>query len=150
MHIRIYMAKGFGSPKEFSPPSRIHSLHMHVYLQNWRIHVTKWQNKHFELNKSTSRRAALLPLSSPFSITSRSAPGRTFQNSLTNSNPFRRLFCRISFARYKKANRCSRGEQWNCLSHVSTTCFALYMWKIHQCDKAWSRQGYILMISNKP
>lgn len=98
-------------------------------------------NKHLWLiEKLTSRSAALLSDLSPLFSTTWSASGRTFQNSLTKSEPFRLLFWRISFARYRKASRCSRGEQWNCLSHVSTTFFALFMWKIHQWDRAWLHQ----------
>lgn len=94
------------------------------------------QEQVFNLIVRTSLSAVFLPNSSPFSITLLSASGRTFQNSLTNSKPFRLLFCKISFARYRKETCFSGGVQWNCLFHISTTCLALFLWNIHQCDRA--------------
>ena len=88
------------------------------------IHICAYK---MDKDTHTRRKADLFANSSPCSITSRRESGKTFQNSATNSAPFRLLFWRMSFARYRKARRCSRGALWNCLSHVSTTCFALFM-----------------------
>jgi hypothetical protein len=48
----------------------------------------------------------------------------------------RRLFCRMSLARYRKGTRCSLGASWNFCPHVSTISLAFFRWNIHQCDKA--------------
>ncbi len=84
----------------------------------------------------TRRKAALRTASSPVSTTARSNGGSTVQNSFTNSRPLRRLFCRMSLARYKKGTRCSLGASRNFLPHVSTTSLAFLRWNMHQWDRA--------------
>lgn len=90
------------------------------------------------VEKLTNLDTTVFPRSSPLSTTSLSAEGRTFQNSVTNSFPLRLLFCRMSFARYKRGTFRAISELRNCLSHVATTSSALLRWNIHQCDKAIS------------
>lgn len=86
--------------------------------------------------RHTSLATAFFPLSSPWSYTYLRAPGRTFQNSFTNSLPLRLLFCKISFAKYRNETRCSFCDELNNLSHVSTICLAFFRWEMHHFDKA--------------
>lgn len=105
---------------------QMHSLEAFEYLQ------TLWKRL---TNLDTSR----FPLSSFVAITSLSAAGRTFQNSITNSFPLRLLFCMMSFARYKRGILWTTSDLSNCFFHVETTCSALLRLNIHQCDKAISK-----------
>lgn len=85
----------------------------------------------------TNLDTTFLPWSSPCSWTTLRAAGRTFQNSATNSFPFRLLFCRMAFARYKRGTFWTICALWNSLSHVATASSALLRWNMHQWDKAY-------------
>lgn len=84
----------------------------------------------------TSLEATFFTLPSPLSLTFFRDAGRTFQNSLTNSLPLRRLFWIISLAKYRNETRCSRCADLNDLSHVSTICLAFLRYEMHHRDKA--------------
>ena len=98
---------------------------IHVYFQN--RYATAGNSWH-RYTTLTSLDATSFPRSSPFSLTFLSAPGRTFQNSSTNSVPLRLLFCKMSLARWRKGTFCSLLELWNCLSQVWTICSAFFLW----------------------
>lgn len=88
------------------------------------------------LKEITSLDAAFFPFASPCSLTCLRAEGMTFQNSLTNSLPFRLLFCKMSLAKYRKATCCSFWADLNDLCHIPTICLAFFLCDIHKWDSA--------------